>query len=128
MACTLLTSPPVNAAAIALFVGTAVAAAAPLADAQTDRPVFVTVVGHDAIRFRLSAGATAPCDSPDNRMLYDGWLRPGRFAFGTGADVVCYQHTSGALREVNWSVPRVVTTLMGTKARRRPTEIEVSTD
>jgi hypothetical protein len=118
----------VNAAAIALVVGTAIAAVAPLADAQTDRPVFVTVVGHDAIRFRLSAGATAPCDSPDNRMLYDGWLRPGRFAFGTGAEAVCYEHTSGALREVNWSVPRVVATVMGTRARRRPTEIVVSTD
>jgi hypothetical protein len=118
----------VNAAAIALALGTAVAAAAPLADAQTDRPVFVTVVGHDAIRFRLAAGATAPCDSADNRMLYDGWLRPGRFAFGTGADLVCYQHTSGALREVNWSVPRVVSTVMGAKLWRRPREIEVSTD
>jgi hypothetical protein len=117
-----------KAAAIALAVGTAVASAAPLSDAQTDRPVYVTVVGHDAIRFRLAAGATAPCDSRDNRMLFDGWLRPGRFAFSTGADVVCYQHTSGALREVNWSEPRVVATVMGTKVRRWATEIEVSTD
>ncbi len=39
-------------------------------------PVSVTVVGRGAIRFRPAAGVIAPCDSMDNRMLFDGWLRP----------------------------------------------------
>ena len=100
------------------------------ADAEADRPVFVTVVGHGAIRFRLAAGATAPCDSSENRMLLDAWLGPGRYEWGTGANDVCYQHTSGALREADWSESLVVPTAMG-RGRGRPTtptEIVVSTD
>ena len=118
----------VNAHTIALALAFAASAVATPADAETDRPVVVTVVGRGAIRFRLASGATAPCDSRDNRVVFDGWLTPGRYSIGTGADVICYQHTSGALRVVNWSGSRVVPTLMGNKVRRRPTEIVVATD
>jgi hypothetical protein len=100
------------------------------ADAEADRPMFVTVVGHESIRFRLAIGRTAPCDSSENRMLFDAWLGPGRYEWGTGANLVCYQHTSGVLRESNWSESRVVPTLisMGRGWPARPAEIVVSTD
>jgi hypothetical protein len=92
--------------------------------------MFVTVVGHGAIRFRLAEGRTAPCDSSENRMLFDAWLGPGRYEWRTGADVVCYQHTSGVLRDSDWSQSRIVSTLAGRGRGRplRPAEIVVSTD
>jgi len=115
----------VHTRGIALALGIAASSAAVVAAAETDRPVFVTVVGQGAIRFRLAAGITAPCDSSENRMLFDGWLKPGRYEWGTGVDVVCYQYTSGALRESNWSESRVI----GTRIRHvGPTEIVVSTE
>jgi hypothetical protein len=99
------------------------------AKAAADHPVFVTVVGHGAVRFRLAAGITAPCDSDENRMLFDGWIGVGRYEWSTGASTICYQHTSGALREVDWSEPRVISTL-GSRGRgsSKPPEILISTD
>ena len=117
-----------NARCVALAFGIIASSVTDRADAQADRPVFVTVVGHGAIRFRLAVGGVAPCDSGYNRMLFDGRLEPGRYAFATGANVVCYQHTAGALREVDWSASQVVPTLTGSRFRRWPTEITVSTD
>jgi len=102
-----------------------VTSAAVPADAETDRPVYVTIVGHGPIRFRLAVGPMAQCDSPDNRMLYDGWLRPGRYMWSTGAELVCFQNTSGAFRESDWSESRIVPTRM---KYRGPTEIMVLTD
>jgi hypothetical protein len=99
------------------------------AEDRLDRPVYVTVVGHGFIRFRLSAGVVAPCDSLDDRMLFDGSLAPGRYAFSTGAWSVCYQHTSGALREVDWSTARIQPTVLGDKyGHRCPARIVVLTD
>ncbi len=121
-----------NARFAALALGIAASAAAlpehAALAAGTDRPIFVTVEGHGAIRFRLALGATAPCDSSNNRMLYDGWLAPGRYTWSTGADVVCFQSTFGALRESNWSESRVVPTVRGPRRHPRPMELAVSTD
>jgi hypothetical protein len=117
-----------TARALALGVAIASSFVVGRGDAQTDRPIFVTIVGHGAIRFRLAGGPVAPCDSADNHMLFDGWLEPGKYAFATGSDVVCYQYTSGAFREANWSTSRVAATTAGTKTRRWPLAIEVSTD
>jgi hypothetical protein len=113
---------------LVLALGIAAISAPSSAPAQADRPVSVRIVGHGAIRFRLAGGAVAPCESSENRMLFDGWLEPGQYVFSTGADLVCYEHTSGALRESNWSTPRVVPTTMGRRLLRRPQQIEVSTE
>ncbi len=78
--------------------------------AGAERPVYVTVTGLTAIRFRLAIGATAPCDSSENRVMFDGTLPPGRFTFETGSEVVCYQYTSAAFPASEWSVPRVMPT------------------
>jgi hypothetical protein len=113
---------------LALALGIAAISAPSIVQAQADRPISVRIVGHGAIRFRLARGAVAPCDSSDNQMLFDGWLEPGKYAFTTSADAVCYEFTSGALRESNWSTSRVVPTTMGTRLHRRPLAIEISTD
>jgi hypothetical protein len=119
-----------GARSIALCLAISLCSATVHADSGADRPVFITVVGHGSIRLRLSVGSTAPCDSADDRMLFDGWIGPGRYVWSTGADAVCFQHTFGALRQSNWSEPQVVGTTVR-KARwlpPRPTEIQVSTD
>jgi hypothetical protein len=119
--------PSVRARVIALVLGIAALSLVHRANAETPRPVLVTIVGHGSIRLRLAAGVTAPCDSSENRMIFDGWLAPGTYTWETGANDVCYQHTSGALREQDWSESRIVSTVMG-KRRYRPTVIVVSTD
>jgi hypothetical protein len=80
--------------------------------AGASRPVYVTVTGQTAIRFRLALGATSPCDSSENRVMFDGSLPPGRYTFETGRDVVCYQYTSAAFPASDWSVPRVMPTVI----------------
>jgi hypothetical protein len=97
-------------------------------DAQMVVPVSVTIVGHWAIRFRLAEGTTAPCDSSRNRVTYEGWLEPGVYAFPTTSRSVCYEHTSGAFREVNWSTGTIVSTLVGRRRYVRPVEIVIETD
>jgi hypothetical protein len=100
------------------------------AQAGAERPVYVVVVGRGAIRFRLAVGSNAPCDSRDNQMLFDSWLASGQYLWVTTASLVCYQNTSGALRNSNWSEPRFVPTLI-TVSRALPprtTVITVSTD
>jgi hypothetical protein len=114
----------VDALVIALALGIAAITPAADADAGADRPVFVTVVGKGHIRLRLAVGITAPCDSTENRMLFDGRLAPGRYRWDTGAQDVCYQHTSGALPDSDWSVSRVISTT----TRRGPREILISTE
>jgi hypothetical protein len=116
----------VDARGIAFALGLAAICATGRAEAEADRPVFVTVVGRGAIRLRIAAGVTAPCDSSENRMLFDGWVGPGRYRWETRASFVCYQHTAGALRELDWSESRLVPTTM--KRSWRPMEILVSTD
>jgi hypothetical protein len=114
-----------DARSVALSLGIAAMSATGRAEAEADRPVIVTVVGRGAIRLRLAAGVTAPCDSSSNRMLFDGWVEPGRYQWETGSNTVCYQYTSGALREQDWSVSSIVPTW---RKARRPWEILVSTD
>ena len=95
------------------------------AEAGADRPVFVTIMGQGVIRLRLAAGVTAPCDSSENRMLFDGRIGPGTYRWETGARDICYQHTSGALPDSDWSESRVISTTMRAGS---PRTIWLSTD
>jgi hypothetical protein len=92
------------------------------AEAGAERPVFVTVTGQSAIGFRLALGRTAPCDSSENRMMFDGTLRPGRYAFETTSEVVCYQYTSAAFPASDWSTPQIASTVV---ARHGPLTLTV---
>ena len=90
--------------------------------------VFVSIVGNGAIRFRLAEGLTVPCDSSRNRVTFDGWLTPGHYAFPTLSKTVCYEHTYGAFREVNWSQGRVLRTGAGYRYQRPLPEVVIETD
>jgi hypothetical protein len=114
----------VDARAVAIALTIAVFTAAGGADAEAERPVLVTVVGRGVIGFRLAAGITAPCDSSENRMLFEGHLGPGRYRWDTGARNVCYQNASHALPDSDWSESRVIST----RTRSGPLEIQLSTD
>jgi hypothetical protein len=99
------------------------------AEDRLDRPIYVTVLGQGITRFRMSAGVAAPCDSLRNRMLFDGSLAPGRYAFSTGAWSVCYEYTSGAFRQANWSTSRIQPTVLGDKfGHRYPARVEIRID
>ena len=110
--------------AIAIALAVAAFTAVVGAEAETDRPVFVTIAGQGVISLRLAAGITAPCDSSENRLLFDGRIGPGRYRWDTGARDVCYQHTSRALPDSDWSESRVISTTW----RGGPREIVLSTD
>jgi hypothetical protein len=112
------------ARALAVAFALAAFAAAARAEAGADRPVFVTIVGQGVIRLRLAAGITAPCDSADNRMLFDGRLGAGTYRWDTDAKDVCFQHTSRALPDSDWTESRVISTT----SRTGPREIVLSTE
>jgi hypothetical protein len=78
--------------------------------AGANYPVYIVVTGQTAIRLQLALGRTAPCDSSENRMMFDGMLAPGRYTFETGSEVVCYQYTSASFPASGWSEPRVMPT------------------
>ena|SRR5215472_1680929 len=109
---------------VALVLGMAASLAPLPAGAAADRPVVVAVTGPGAIRLRLAAGITAPCDSLENRMLFDGWVRMGRYEWPTASYIVCYQHTTAALPESDWSVAQLAPTV----TRRGPNVIRISTE
>jgi hypothetical protein len=121
---TLALRPSVDARAVAIALTIAAFTAGERAEAGVERPVFVTITGQGVLRLRLAAGITAPCDSSDNRMLFDGRLGPGRYRWDTGAREVCYQYTSRALPDSDWSESRVISTT----TRAGPLEIVLSTD
>jgi hypothetical protein len=112
------------ARSVGVLLGIAASAVAVTADAGAEFPVYVVVTGHGAIRVRLAAGYVSPCDSSENRLLFDGWLGVGTYVWETGTDFVCFQHTSGALREQDWSAPLLIPTVW----KKKPARIPVSTD
>jgi hypothetical protein len=107
---------------ISVFLATIASVSAPNpSQAAAERPVFVTVTGQNAIGFRLALGVTAPCDSSENRMMFDGTLPPGQYMFETASELVCYQYTSAAFPPSDWSSPRVV----ATRIRRGPLTLTI---
>jgi hypothetical protein len=84
-----------------LFVASSLTSSALHADESA--PVVATVHGGD-IRVQISEGLTRPCDSRDNRMLFDGRLKSGEsFRGAIGGDCVCVRHTSSRFPRVDWS-------------------------
>lgn len=71
-------------------------------------PVYVSVLGSQAIRVRIWAGNVMPCDSGVAKLL-DAKVKPGFEAtLWTDAQSVCIEHTSAPFPDVGWSAPRVV--------------------
>ena len=91
-------------------------------------PVLVTVSGQGAIRFRMTAGVTIPDDSAAKGRIFDGWLTPGEHVLMSPSASICYQHTHGAFREINWTQGRCLSAVVGRGRWAHPAEIVVSTD
>jgi hypothetical protein len=98
------------------------------ARAETLYPVWVTVSGQGAIRFRMTAGTTAPDDSAASGKIFDNWLAPGEYTLMTPSVSICYQHTHGAFREINWTTARCLSAIEGRRRLARPAHIVITTD
>ena len=74
------------------------------ADPPQKTPVTVTVLGRGTIRLIVADGATRPCQSSDNHVLFSGHVHAGdeiKVTSLTGS--VCVDHTYGAFRESLWA-------------------------
>lgn len=73
-------------------------------NANESAPVIVTMGGDAELRVQISEGLTRPCDSDENRKLFDGRLRPGEsFRTSIAGDCICVRHTTPAFRNVAWT-------------------------
>ena len=81
--------------------------------ANESATVVVAMAGNAEVRVQVSEGLTKPCDSENNRLLFDGRLKPGEsFRTTIASDCICVRHTSAAFRRVDW-------TMSGLACRRR---------
>ena len=72
--------------------------------ADEPTPVVVTMGGGDRLRVQVSEGLTMPCDSSNNRMLFDDRLGPGEtFRASIAGECVCLRHTTSPFRNVDWT-------------------------
>jgi hypothetical protein len=96
--------------AAAIVVPTVVTLAALAQTAPKPSPVLVSVVGHGEILVLVSDGATKPCDSSDDHLLFKGPVKAGEHIHAvstTGA--VCVDHTYGEFRQSQWAGPAIWT-------------------
>lgn len=90
--------------ATGLSVATALATASSGLRASESAPVVLTSASSVEVRVQLAEGLTAPCDSGNNRMLFDGRLAPGAtFRASIGGDCVCIRSTSASFPNSKWT-------------------------
>lgn len=71
--------------------------------------VVITMTGNARLRVQVSEGLTTPCDSSNNRALFDGHLNPGEtFRAIIGTECICVSNTTSPFREVDWTTPGLV--------------------
>jgi hypothetical protein len=95
-------SPFVGLPSLALLYAHSVAAEAKPATI----PVSVSVVGTGQVRLIVAEGTGRPCESADNRVLFNGHAKAGddvRVAVASSVGAVCVDHTYGAFRESQWA-------------------------
>jgi hypothetical protein len=71
--------------------------------ADSPAPVVVSLTGPAKVRALIAEGNTMPCDSPENHVLYNGFIEPDqilRLAATNGC--VCYQQSFAPLTAVDW--------------------------
>ena len=72
--------------------------------ANESAPVVVTMGGTTELRVQISEGITRPCDSANNRPLFDGRLKPGEaFRTSVAGDCICIRHTTSSFPESDWT-------------------------
>ena len=80
----------------------------PLA-ADEPAPVVITIRGDRAVRVLVSEGLTRPCESRENRPMFDRLMGPGEVARASiGSDCICIQHTSPSFPSSDWATPGLV--------------------
>lgn len=104
-----------SAFALALLVVSGVAfaqkkpAPAPKPEKSGATPVIVSVQSQKRIKVQVAEGSTMPCDSLDNRMLFNSTLGNGQaFQGTTDGQCVCIRHTSDAFPNAGWSDSKMV--------------------
>ncbi len=88
--------------ALALALALACSGSGALGDAPT--PVIVHNYGLGTTRVQIAVGDTLPCDSSDNKLVFDGVLRPGdtrALAVALGTVKVCARSTAPGTR-LDW--------------------------
>jgi hypothetical protein len=67
-------------------------------------PVVVTMGGNARLRVQVSEGLAMPCDSSNNRSLFDGQLGPNEtFRASIGGECICVRHTTSPFRVTDWT-------------------------
>jgi hypothetical protein len=67
------------------------------ADENPPAPIVMTVMSAKRVRVQLSEGRHQPCDSGDNRMLFDGMMGASdKYQGTTREECVCVRHTTDA--------------------------------
>ena len=70
-------------------------------------PVFVSFAGSGKVRVQVADGIVLPCDSGENRILFDGTMEPNStVATAAASDCVCLRHTSVQFPRTDWSMSR----------------------
>lgn len=98
---------------MAFVVSVGLLAASRELSADEPTPVVVTMGGNATLRVEVAEGRTTPCDSSNNRALFNSRMKPGdSFRASIGGECVCVRHTTAAFPETEW-------TTSGLQCRRR---------
>lgn len=72
-------------------------------------PVVVTMQSRGRVRVQVSEGLTMPCDSADNRMIFDTTLGPDeQLKTSIKSQCVCVRHTTDSFPRGEWTTSRLV--------------------
>ena len=73
------------------------------ASEQGSAPVVVTMQSRGRVRVQVSEGVTMPCDSFDDRMIFDGMLGPNEsYRSSIASRCVCVRHTTDSFPRIEW--------------------------
>jgi len=76
------------------------------ANESESAPVVVASASRVDLRVQIAEGITAPCDSGNDRLLFDGRLPAGAtFRTAIAGECVCIRSTSASFPNSDWSTP-----------------------
>ena len=97
---------PLDRIASGLLLGAVVLTVSSGLRANESAAVVVTSTSRVDLRVQISEGLTAPCDSGNDQMLFDGRLPAGAtFRTAIAGDCVCIRSTNASFPNSDWSTP-----------------------